>query len=136
VNVLPRALAVILMLGGLGHSAGVIHLYITQGVPDINRVLLDAWVAEAQLVAGGFYFAASRAMRAGSAWRGLSVAGALTILAYAVPFIPVLLVRAPLIFRIPPIVYVILSVFILFRAARSTSVDPDGRSLQIPQSQI
>ncbi len=118
------ALGVILIVGGLGHFAGVIHLYITQGVPEINRVLLDAWVGEAQVVAGGLYFASFRAMRAGSAWRHLSVAGALMILAYAVPFIPVLLVRAPMMFRIPPIVYASLSVFILCHAAGSTSVDP------------
>ena len=113
---LLRTFAVVLLLGGFGHSAGVIHLYVTNGVPEVNRVLLDAWVAEAQLVAGGFYFASSRAMAAGAAWKSLSVAGALTILVYAVPFIPVLLVRAPVIFQIPPVVYLILSIFILFRA--------------------
>lgn len=55
----------------------------------MNRVLLDTWVAEAQVVAGAFYVAAWRAMRAGPGWRNLSVAGALTVLAYAVPFIRV-----------------------------------------------
>jgi hypothetical protein len=123
VSQLLRTLGIVLVLGGLGHSLGVIHLYVTQGVPDANRVLLDAWVAEAQILGGGLYVAAFRAMRAGSAWRGLSLAGALTIVAYAVPFIPVLFVRAPLIFRIPPIVYVLLSVFIAVRVARATRVD-------------
>jgi hypothetical protein len=120
VSRLLLALGVILILGGLGHFAGIIHLYITQGVPEVNRVLLDAWVGEAQVIAGGLYLASFRAMRAGSAWRNLSVAGALVILAYAVPFIPVLLVRAPMMFRIPPIVYAFLSAFILFRVARPT----------------
>jgi hypothetical protein len=124
VSKLLLALGVILILGGLGHSAGVVHLYITQGVPEMNRVLLDAWVAEAQIVAGALYVASFRAMRAGSEWRNLSVAGALMILVYAVPFIPVLLVRAPMIFRIPPIVYTALSVFILARVARSARMDP------------
>ena len=38
----------ILVLGGLGHSAGVIHLYATAGVPDANRVLLDVWMVPPQ----------------------------------------------------------------------------------------
>lgn len=119
VSQLLRALGIILMLGGLGHTVGVIHLYVTHGIPDVNRVLLDVWVAEAQILGGGLYFAAFRALRAGSAWKGLSVAGALTVLAYAVPFIPVLLVRAPVMFRIPTVVYVLFSVFIALRASRS-----------------
>jgi hypothetical protein len=119
VSQLLRALGVILVLGGLGHLIGVIYFYVTQGVPDVNRVLLDAWVAEAQILGGGLYLAAFRAMRAGSAWRALSVSGALTILVYAVPFIPVLFFRAPMMFRIPPIIYLLLSVFILVRTARS-----------------
>ena len=48
-------LGVTLMLGGVGHSVGVAHLYITQGMPDVNRVLLDAWVAEAQIIGDGMY---------------------------------------------------------------------------------
>lgn len=121
---LLRTLGVILVLGGLGHSLGVIHLYVTQGVPDVNRVLLDAWVAESQILGGGLYVAAFRALRAGFAWRGLSLAGALTIVAYAVPFIPVLFVRAPVMFRIPPVVYLLLSIFIALRVARATRLDP------------
>ena len=113
------ALGVILMLGGLGHSIGVIHLYITEGLPDADRVLLDVWVAEAQILGGGLYLAAFRAKRAGSAWRALSVFGALTIMLYAVPFVPVLFFRAPVMFRIPPIIYLLFSVFILARTARS-----------------
>jgi hypothetical protein len=120
VSQLLRALGVILVLGGVGHSIGVIHLYVTRGVPDVNRVLLDTWVAEAQLIGDGLYVAAFRAMRTGSPWKGLTVAAALTILAYAVPFLPILFVRAPAAFRIPPIIYAFLSVFIAFRVAKST----------------
>ncbi len=120
---LLRMLGVVLMLGGLAHSAGVAHLYVTGGVPDLNRVLLDAWVAEAQLVGGALYLVAFRAMRVGSAWRAWAVGGALTILAYAVPFIPVLFMRAPPMFRIPPTVYALLSLFIALRAARRMNVD-------------
>jgi hypothetical protein len=120
VSQLLRALGVILVLGGLGHSAGVIHLYMTRGLPDVNRVLLDVWVAEAQIIGGGLYVAAFRARRAGAAWQGLSVAGALTVLAYAVPFIPVLFVRAPVMFQIPPVVYALLSAFVMVRARAET----------------
>ncbi len=110
---------VVLVLGGLGHSGGVIHLYATAGVPDTNRVLLDIWIAEAQLLTGGLYVAASRALRAGSRWRALSVAGALTMIGFAIPILPVLVARAPLIFRVPAIIYLAISLFILARAVRS-----------------
>jgi hypothetical protein len=121
---LLRAFGVILLLGGLGHSFGVIRLYATHGVPEVNRVLLDVWVADAQIVAGVLYLAAFRAMRRGAAWQGWAVGGALTILAYAVPFIPVLFARAPLAFAMPPTVYACASVFVALRAARSD--DGDG----------
>jgi hypothetical protein len=29
---------IILLLGGVAHSAGVAHFYVTNGVPDANRV--------------------------------------------------------------------------------------------------
>ena len=123
VSQLLRALGVILVLGGVGHSIGVIHLYATRGVPNLNRVLLDTWVAEAQIIGGGLYVAAFRAMRNGSPWKGLTVAAALTILAYAVPFLPILFVRAPVALRIPPTIYALLSVFIAFRVAKSMRAD-------------
>lgn len=118
------ALGVVLMLGGLGHSAGVTLLYMAQGVPEIDRVLLDAWVAEAHIIGGAFYLAAFRARRAGAAWRGLSVAGALTVLAYALPFIPVLFIRAPAISRVPTIVYALLSVVIVWRVVSERPAHP------------
>ena len=40
---------------------------------------------------------------------------------YAVPILPVLFARAPLIFRIPPVIYLAVSLYILARAARSPS---------------
>jgi hypothetical protein len=112
------SLGVVLLLGGLGHAAGVIQLYVTGGVPDANRVLLDVWIGEAQLMSGGFYLATARASRAGSSWHALGVAGALTVAAFAVPMLPVLVARAPLVFRVPPIVYLAWSLFILVRAVR------------------
>ena len=126
-RILLLALGMILILGGVGHSVGVIHLYVTKGIPDINRVLLDAWVAEAQLLAGAFYLAS---FRAGSTWKSLSVSGSLILLAYAVPFIPVLFMRAPLVFRIPTIAYAALSTFILVRVAGSAEPQPQSRSNQ------
>lgn len=120
---LLRWLGVILVLGGLAHSAGLVYFYRTHGVPAADRVLLHVWIAEAQIIGGAFYLAAFRARRAGGAWRGLAVAGALTVLAYAVPFIPVLFARAPLLFRIPPIAYALLSGFVMLRTTTSRRSD-------------
>jgi len=111
-------IGVVLVAGGFGHSFGVIRLYLASGVPDANRVLLDVWIAEAQLIAGGLYLAAARASRAGSSWRALSVAGAVTIAAFAVPMLPVVVARAPFVFRVPPMVYLAWSLYILLRAVR------------------
>jgi hypothetical protein len=110
---------VILVLGGLGHSGGVMHLYVTSGVPDADRVLLDVWIAEAQLLSGALYIAASLALRVRSNWRALAVFGALTMIGFAVPMLPILFARAPLLFRLPAIIYLVVSLFILARAARS-----------------
>lgn len=110
---------IVLILGGLGHSAGVIHLYATAGVPDANRVVLDIWIAEAQLLSGGLYVAAARALRAQWRWRALSVFGALALIGFAVPILPVLVARAPFVFRVPAIIYLAASLVILARAARS-----------------
>jgi hypothetical protein len=59
---LLRVFGIVLVLGGLGHSIGVIHLYLPHGVPDANRVLLDTWVAEAQIIGGSVYAVAFRAI--------------------------------------------------------------------------
>jgi hypothetical protein len=116
---LLSVIGVVLVAGGLAHSAGVIQLYVSVGVPAANRVLLDIWIAEAQLLSGTLYIAASRAMRARSEWRALAVFGALSIIGFAVPMVPVLVARAPLIFRVPDIIYLVVSLFILVRAMRS-----------------
>lgn len=112
-----------LVLGGLAHSAGVIHLYVTQGVPDPNRIMLDLWIAEAQLLGGALYLAAWRGRRAGSPWRTLAAIGALTMIGFAAPMLPVLVARAPILFWIPAIVYLALSLVIL-AAASAGSRDP------------
>ena len=106
-----------LVLGGLAHSAGVTRLYIVHGVPDANRVMLDVWIAEAQILAGGLCLAAWRGRQTGSTWRALASFGALTIIGFAVPILPVLFSRAPLIFRVPAIVYLVSSLVILADAA-------------------
>lgn len=116
---LLRAVGVILVLGGLAHSAGVIHLYAVDRVPDANRVMLDVWIAEAQLLAGALYVAASRARRAATPWRALAVFGALTIIGYAAPILPVLFSRAPVIFRVPPIIYLLVSIYVLAAAVNA-----------------
>jgi hypothetical protein len=114
---LLRALGVILVLGGLAHSAGVIHLYLTQGVPDANRIMLDVWIAEAQLLSGGLYLAAWRGRLAHSRWRALAAFGALTLIGFAAPILPILVSRAPFIFRVPAIVYLVSSLVILAAAS-------------------
>ena len=112
-------IGVVLVAGGCGHSFGVIRFYLASGVPDANRILLDIWIAEAQLLSGTLYIAASRAMRGRSEWRALAVFGALSMIGFAVPMLPVLVARAPLIFRVPAIIYLVVSLFILVRAMRS-----------------
>ncbi len=112
-------LGVALVLGGVAHTAGVTRLYVTQGVPDANRVLLDIWIAQAQLLSGGLYVAAARNARAGQAWRSLATFAALTIAGFSIAILPVLFARAPMIFRVPPIVYSTVSAIILIGVARS-----------------
>lgn len=92
---------VVLLLGGAAHTFGVARLYARMGVPDANRVLLDAWVAEAQLVAGALFLRAGRSAEP----RPWTIGAALAVWSYAVPFLPVLLRRAPPIFWVPPILY-------------------------------
>jgi len=112
-----RGFGIVLCLGGVGHTVGVVRYYVSNGVPEMNRVLLDVWITEAQLMAGVLYFLSALALRAGKPWRTTAVFGATTVLSYAVPFIPVLFVRAPIIFWIAPSMYVVLSTFILARIA-------------------
>jgi hypothetical protein len=113
------ALGAVLIIGGLGHFVGILRFYITQGVPDANRVLLDVWIGEAQLIGGALYVAAFRAVRSHARWQSLGMFGAVTIIGYAVPILPVLIARAPVLFRVPAIVYLVLSLWILTRARRS-----------------
>ncbi|HEV2840030.1 MAG TPA: hypothetical protein VGW39_01785 [Chthoniobacterales bacterium] len=117
-NQLLRVFGIVLLLGGLGHTAGVRHFYFTAGVPEANRVLLDAWIAEAQFLGGGLYLAASHASRAGKPSRALAVFGSLTIIGFTLPMLPVLFSRAPLVFRIPAMIYLLLSLVILARVVR------------------
>jgi hypothetical protein len=111
----------VLVLGGLGHSAGVGYLYFTDGVPEANRVLVDVWIAEAQLFGGALYVAASRALAHQRSWRALAIAGAITVIGYAAPMLPVLVARAPVHCRIPVGAYLFLSIVILIRAGASQS---------------
>jgi hypothetical protein len=96
---------VLLVLGGLAHTAGVLRLYLRTGVPEANRVLLDVWIAEAQIAAGVLFATAARSPEA----RPWTIAGAVVVWSYAVPFVPVLLRRAPAIFWVAPILYTLVS---------------------------
>jgi hypothetical protein len=113
-----RLTGAILLLGGIGHTGGVARLYLTQGVPDANRVLLDLWIAEAQILGGLLYLAAWRARQKGAAWQTPAVFGALTIIGFAAPMLPVLVVRAPAIFSVPAILYLTASLIILGGSSR------------------
>ena len=117
-----RVLGIVLLLGGVGHVSGVTHLYITQGLPEANRVLIDMWVGEAQLLAGALYLAAFRASRQGAPWRALAAFGAFTIFGYAVAILPVLFARAPALFRVPAIIYLVSSVGVLASTMTASDV--------------
>lgn len=108
----------LLVLGGVGHFVGISSFYVTQGVPDPNRVLLDIWIGESQIVGGLLYVVAFRAARSGVRWQSLAIFGAVTVICWTGPILPVLFTRAPVAFRIPPLVYFVLSVWILLRVAR------------------
>jgi len=90
----------------------------TDGVPGANRILLDVWIAEGLLLGGGLYLAACRAARAGQSPRLLTIFGSLTIIGFTAPMTPVLLSRAPIHFVMLTVIYLLLSIFILARAAR------------------
>jgi hypothetical protein len=102
----------------LAHSAGVAHFYLTAGVPEANRVLLDIWIAEGLLLGGSLYLAACRASRAGQPSRVLTVFGSLAIIGFTAPMTPVLLSRAPIHFVMLTVIYLLLSIFILALAVR------------------
>jgi hypothetical protein len=111
------ALGSVLVLGGVGHFIGIGRLYVTHGVPDANRVLLDVWIGEAQIIGGGLYLAASRATES-KARQSFGMFGAVTIIGYAAPILPVLFARAPMLLIVAPTVYLILSLWILMAGRR------------------
>jgi hypothetical protein len=109
------ALGIVLCLGSLGHSLGVIRFYLQQGIPNLDRALLDVWVAEAQLLGGAFYLGAYGQFRSGKCGRTAAVCGALTVISFALTLIPTFAVRAPMVFQIPLVIYLLLSGLILLR---------------------
>jgi len=114
-----KVLGITLLVGGLGHTVGVARLYLTSGVPEANRVMVDLWVAESQLLAGGLYFSASRSAYAIAAWRPLAGFAALAAIGFALPSVAVLYSRAPAFFIAAPAVYLIASVVVLVRLINS-----------------
>jgi hypothetical protein len=113
-----KIFGIVLVLSGLGHSAGAVHFYMAEGVPDANRILLDIWIAEALWLGGALYLTASCGSHAGKSSRVLAIFGSLTIIAFTLPMIPVLFTRAPVVFRIPTVLYCVLSIFVLLKANR------------------
>jgi hypothetical protein len=108
------ALGVLLLLGGLAHSVGVSHLYVTHGVPSLDRVLLDVWIAEAQLGAGGLLLIAARRPEP-HPW---VVGASLIVWSWALPFLPVLIQRARPIFWVMPTLYSVACLAALVRSRR------------------
>jgi hypothetical protein len=94
-------LGLVLVLGGIAHSVGVVRLYVLKGLPDLNRVLLDVWIAEAQMAAGAL-FLIGRSKPGPRPWL---IGATLILWTYGVPFLPVLIHRAPPIFWVMPVVY-------------------------------
>jgi hypothetical protein len=66
--------------------------------------MLDVWIAEPQLLGSSLHLWAWRARRAHGAWRLLSAFGALTIIGFTLPILPLLFLRTPLVFRVPALV--------------------------------
>jgi hypothetical protein len=120
-------LGVTLLLGGAAHLAGVAHLYATQRVPEANRVLLDWWIGQAQLVGGGLYVAAARAIHRGAPARAIAVAGALVVVGYSAAFLPVLVSRAPAHFWIPVSAYLVASAVVMITAAKGAAAAAQPR---------
>jgi hypothetical protein len=118
VNRFLKVFGIALVLSGLGHSAGVLHFYMTGKVPEANRILLDIWIAEALFLGGGLYLGATCGTHTSKSARTLAIFGSLTIIGCILPMIPVLFMRAPVVFRIPAVIYFVLSVFVLFKANR------------------
>jgi hypothetical protein len=118
VNRFLKIFGIALLVSGLAHSAGVVHFYMTTGVPAANRVLLDVWIAEGLLLGGSLYLAACNASRAGQPSRVLTIFGSLTIIGFTAPMTPVLISRAPIHFVLLTVIYLLLSSLILAYAAR------------------
>ena len=118
VNRFLKIFGIVLLLSGFAHSAGVVHFYMTAGVPGANRILLDIWIAEGLLLGGSLYLAACNAARAGQSPRVLTIFGSLTIIGFTAPMTPVLLSRAPIHFVMLTVIYLLFSLFILAHAAR------------------
>lgn len=74
---------------------------------------LDVWIAEAQILGGLLDLAAWRARQTGRAWQTPATFGALMVVGFAAPMRPVPVVRAPAIFGVPAVVYLIGSLVIL-----------------------
>jgi hypothetical protein len=117
----------VLVLGSLGHSLGIARLYLSAGVPSIDRVVIDLWVAEAQLMSGVAFICAARALARGRSWRALATFAAVNIIGFAAVMLPVVSLRAPVGFRIPQAIYLFAACWVLLLAARTHHMY-DGKS--------
>jgi hypothetical protein len=105
-----------LVLGGLGHTFGITRLYLSLGMPDTNRILVDLWVGESQLLGGALFLTAFRFARIRRRWQSLAIFGAFVVIGWTVPLLPVMIARAPADFIIAPVLYLASSIWILLGA--------------------
>ena len=61
-------------------------------------------------------------------WMRTTGFGALTVVGFATPMLPVLFARAPVVFRIPPLVYLAASLLVLEWLVRGRAVSLDSRA--------
>jgi hypothetical protein len=99
------AAGIVLIAGGVAHLAGVMHHYATAGAPAPRHVVYDLFIGYFHLGAGALDVLASYGVSRGEPWAKpvLAIASALVV-AFGATVSPVV-VHAPVIFRVMPIVY-------------------------------
>lgn len=131
---LVLTLGATLIAGGTGHLFGVARLYASNGLPDMDRMLIDLWVGQVQIVAGAFYLVAFRASRRGRPWQSWALAAAVTVIGWTGLVIPVLFARAPITFRLPALAYLILSIWVVVTALRSITRESRRANAAVPRN--
>ncbi|WP_437673508.1 hypothetical protein [Sorangium sp. So ce131] len=102
---LTVALGVVLLLGGTAHSAGVLRAFAAKGIPGGDRAAYLAFISLIHWTAGALDVLAGRGLRRGEPWtRGVLTISGLLVTAWGCVELP-LLVDAPLLLRVMPVLY-------------------------------